>query len=342
MGFLKNSILSTVSQFFSVSNLIHISGENVIFPFYHAISDEYLPHISPLYKPNNIRSFKEDLDFVLKHFQPINMDDFYLHMQGEKIITKPSFHLSFDDGLREIHDIVSPILYEKGIPATVFINSAFVDNKDLFYRYKAALVINKLNHAFVSKQVRKEIEKLLHEINIKESSLQSGILKINYLQQGQIDKIASFMDIDFSDFLQQKRPYLSITELKDLQTKGFSIGGHSIDHPEYVLLDEERQISQTLTSCQYVKEQFTEKRCYFSFPFSSIGIKDSFFSKIQNTIDLTFGVSGINTSHQKRHIERIWMERNPKKAENRIKNAYLVHVIKNSKPLLQKKQSKPS
>ena len=330
MDFLKNAVLSFISNHLDTSNLIRISGQSIIFPFYHAVSDEKLPHISPLYKHKNVQSFQEDIDFLLAHFEPVSLNDFYLHLQGEKIITKPSFHLSFDDGLREVHDIILPILHRKGIPATVFINSAFVDNKDLFYRYKAALVVDRLNHISISRTLKQEIEKLLSEINLPANgTLQSGILKINYLQKEQIDKIASLLELDFLVFLQNKKPYLNSDELKGLQTKGFTIGGHSIDHPLYADLDEETQIVQTLKSCEYVKSNFSEKISCFSFPFSAQGIGDSFFSKISDSVDITFGISGINTSHKGKHIERIWMESYAENAKECIKKAYLVNILKN-------------
>ncbi len=329
MEFLKNKILIAASKCFDISTLIRMSGQNLIFPFYHTISDEYLPYISPLYKHKNVQSFKDDIDFLLKSFQPVSIEDVYLHVQGEKRIIKPSFHLSFDDGLREICDIVLPILYQKGIPATVFVNSAFVDNKDLFFRYKAALIVDKLDHSQVEKQLADKIELLLDEIDLfSKESIQSKMLKINYSQREQIDKIAALLEIDFPAFLQNRKPYLNSSELNSLQQKGFTIGGHSIDHPLYSLLDEDEQIRQTIESCDFVQNKLNEKHRYFSFPFSTQGVKNSFFSKIYGHIDLTFGISGINVSHNRKHIERIGMEFGPNDAKSIIKRSYLGNILK--------------
>ena len=306
MNLLKNTFLSFASNRIGIENLIHISGQHIIFPFYHAVSDEYLPHISPLYKLKNIQSFREDIDFLLKHFQPISIEDLYLHIQGEKKITKPSFHLSFDDGLQEVHDIILPILEQKGIPATVFVNSAFVDNADLFYRYKASLIID------------------------KNKSMKSKVLKIKYHERKLLNDLAQKLDIDFRDFLQKQQPYLTTEQLKTLQTKGFTIGAHSIDHPFYALLDEQEKIKQTLESCKYVKTNFSEKRSCFSFPFSGEGVNHSFFSKVHNSVDFTFGISGIDISKNGKHIERIWMESDAKNTKDYIQKAYLSNILKNA------------
>ncbi|WP_262708643.1 polysaccharide deacetylase family protein [Natronoflexus pectinivorans] len=54
------------------------------------------------------------------------------------------FHLTFDDGLSEIYHETIPILEKKGIPATIFLNTGFIDNKKMFYRFKSSLVIESI------------------------------------------------------------------------------------------------------------------------------------------------------------------------------------------------------
>jgi peptidoglycan/xylan/chitin deacetylase (PgdA/CDA1 family) len=313
-NFLKQHLLPFSASLVSLKQLIRHTGEQVVHVFYHTVSNEYLPHISPLYRFKNVKEFEQDIDFLLKHFQAIDINDVLLHAKKEKTIAKPSFHLSFDDGLSEIYSVVMPILLKKGVPATVFVNSAFADNKDLFFRYKAALIIDKLNR-LSSSQKRDFPDK-------------SEILSIKYPDRCRLDQIASDLALDFNAFLQQKKPYLTVDELKILQQKGFSIGGHSIDHPNYHLLSEEEQVKQTLDSCAYVGKAFSEQHPYFAFPFSSEGVSDAFFENIYQTIDLTFGISGIKTSRNGRHIDRIDMETYGKNAKQCIHRAYATKLLK--------------
>ena len=137
---LKNIIFSSVANCFGTARLTRCAGTDLIFPFYHTVSDEFLPHIHPLYTPKTTKEFSRDLDFLLKHFQPVDMETAFLYCKKEKQLTKPSFHLSFDDGLREVYDIITPILYNKGVPFSVFVNSDFVDNRNLFFRHREVLV----------------------------------------------------------------------------------------------------------------------------------------------------------------------------------------------------------
>ena len=65
-------------------------------------------------------------------------------MQASAGFETPVFHLAFNDGWREFHGFIAPVLLDKGIPATCFLNSALIDNKELFYRFRSNLSIERI------------------------------------------------------------------------------------------------------------------------------------------------------------------------------------------------------
>lgn len=303
-AFVKQQALPFLASLAGLERLIAGTKEPLINVFYHTVSDVYLPHIAPLYRPRNTKEFERDLDFLLQHFQPVDAHEVLLHVRNEKRIEKPSFHLSFDDGLREVYEIAMPVLLRKGVHATVFVNSGFVDNRDLFFRYKAALIAG----------IYPEIEE--------------EVLNINYTERNCLDGRAQESGIYFNDFLQKQQPYLTSGQLKAWKKNGFTIGAHSEDHPQYALIPEAEQVAQTLNSCDFVQKEFAETERYFAFPFSAAGVSDCFFEKIRNSVDLTFGISGIHTAHGGRYTDRIDMETYGKNAEKCIQRAYMTRFLK--------------
>ncbi len=127
-----------------VSTLISLTGRKLILPFYHAVSNQRIPHLANVLNTRDTQTFKKDLEFFLRHFEPVGADTLVHIATGEVPLKKPSFHLTFDDGLKEVITVIAPILKEKGIPATFFVNTGFIGNRDLFYRFKASLLIEKL------------------------------------------------------------------------------------------------------------------------------------------------------------------------------------------------------
>ena len=128
-------IIGNLIPSIAINWLQKASKRYVICPFYHTVSDTPLPHISPLYRHRTEKEFREDMDWFTAHYTPIHWYEIEEYERNKK----PAFCLTFDDGLKEFYTIVAPILEEKKIPCVCFLNSAFVDNKDLMFRYKEAL-----------------------------------------------------------------------------------------------------------------------------------------------------------------------------------------------------------
>ncbi|GHT49357.1 hypothetical protein FACS189440_14970 [Bacteroidia bacterium] len=326
MNKVKNYFFSWIAGRMSTEHLLsRFTHPLLIHPFYHAVTDDYLPHLSPLYKPKNFQKFKNDLDFLGKYFQAVDAEDVLLYTQGEKKLQENAFHLSFDDGLREVYTVVLPYLYRKGIPATVFINNDFVNNETLFYRHKAALIVDVLTKKEISPALSKEIEERI-SIPLKKP-LTAKVLAVQYSQREVLDEIAPLLDIDFEQYLKKQQPYLTTKEIHEMRKKGFTIGAHSVNHSPFAALTEEEQIEQVLDSVAFVKRTAQEQHRYFSFPFTDEGVSGAVFQAIykpsKRSVELSFGITGIGTRYEGRHIARIDMEKYGRDAQEAIHKALL-------------------
>jgi peptidoglycan/xylan/chitin deacetylase (PgdA/CDA1 family) len=268
------------------------SGINVLLPYHHVVSDEYLPHIAGLYQYKNQHQFINDLDWLLKFRSPIHPDELMKAVTENQEIKGKKFLLTFDDGFREIYNIIAPILFKKGIPAIFFINPSFIDNKELFYRCKLSLIIEKMKQ---DKALQQLISK---ELNVNRSAtpdlLRTEILKINYLHKEKADALGQLAGISFQNYLLEKEPFLSEEQISKLVKEGFAFGAHSTDHPHYSLLKETEQLKQTIDSINYVHAITESKLHFFSFPHEDRPVTASFFEKLFLQIDpsrlLLFGV----------------------------------------------------
>jgi Predicted xylanase/chitin deacetylase len=320
---LKEKIFPFIANRIGIERFTNVSEPLIAHPFYHTVSNETRRHISLLYQPKTTKEFEKELDFILSFFQPISITEFYEHTKKEKFLTRHSFHLSFDDGLRDVYETALPILKRKGIPATLFVGSSFVDNKELFFRHKTALLIEKLDMGKISLSAQKEAGKYWKKTN--NDSLRSLILQIKYKDKHLLDDIAGIFEVDFTDFLQKNKPYLMTEELKSMQKQGFAIGSHSIDHPLFSELDKKERSRQLTESINFVKANLGEKYSFFAFPFSDENIEDDFFNELYQYANLSFGIAGMGIHRNNRHIDRIDMEKYGKTAEEAFNKAILKH-----------------
>jgi peptidoglycan/xylan/chitin deacetylase (PgdA/CDA1 family) len=269
-------------------------------PFYHVVSDETLSHILN-YPYRNTSQFEQELDFFLKYYRPVSLKE--LVSGACEFGQRKVFHLSFDDGLCECADVIAPILLRKGIPATFFINTAFIDNKELFHKYKASLILNQLQNG-----QNDEVEKLLRKHNLGGRF----ILKAVISQVKILDEAAQMLGIDFDEFLRKQKPYLTSGQVKKLADAGFSIGAHSHNHPEFGNIPVQDQIEEVKVSIEYVKKLVNPPVSAFSFPFTDSDVPAHVLQTIKNEhiCDVTFGTAGIKKDVFEFHFQRYPAEQN--------------------------------
>lgn len=302
---MKNRFLKTIRPLAAqipLNWLIRLTGQRLFLPFYHTVSRESkLPHIHHLYPLRTLAEFEKEIDFILKHYRPISLQGLFDQLKSGKPLEQNTFFLSFDDGLREIADFISPLLLRKGVPATIFLNANFVDNKDLFFRYKASLIIDHFEKNKISDAQEKKIQKVLQHKNIRQ-----GILEISYQNQKKLEQLATFIDLDFKLFLKQYQPYLNSDQIKSLSQKGFTFGSHSVDHPLYSEISTEEQIRQTKESQRFINKNFPQDIKAFAFPFTDHGVSKKYFDQIrkENIVDISFGTAGLKNDSATFHLQR--------------------------------------
>jgi peptidoglycan/xylan/chitin deacetylase (PgdA/CDA1 family) len=301
-------------------NLLQKSFPNkTIFPFYHTVSDQNLPHINKLYSYRNIKKFKKDIELLLKYYKPISIYDY---LQNNKNNKQKYFVLSFDDGLSQIYDIIAPILTKKGIPAIFFINPDFINNNKMFFKHKISLILNEID------KNPKKLNLLKKEISLKINNI-NDITNINYSNQYYLDLIAKKIELNYYEYLKKYSPYINFAQLSELKKQGFSIGAHSSDHPLFSDLTEKKQLKQISDSVEYVTNNFNEKLRLFAFPYTDYGISKNLFNIIyeKNIVDISFGTAGLKLDHFEKNIQRIPME-NFTSAKKTLKFQYLYFELK--------------
>jgi peptidoglycan/xylan/chitin deacetylase (PgdA/CDA1 family) len=301
-------------------------------PFYHLVSDMDVMHIKNLYSAKKIKEFERDLDFYLKYYVPLSPVELISPIINDRQIKKAGFLLSFDDGLREFNDVIAPILLKKGIPAICFLNSGFIDNKDLFYRYKASILIEAMKkHKSANGSIEK-IKKWVKKENLPFDEDGLFLLKIKYINRSQLDDLAEILGISFRDYLNNHQPYMTKEQIFSLKKQGFTFGAHSIDHPYYSDLSLTQQLNQTIQSIEEISHVFSLNYRLFSFPFTDYAVSREFFNTLyadnSKMVDLTFGSAGLKQDEFNKNLQRIPMETDHFSAEDIIYGEYFYYLFK--------------
>jgi peptidoglycan/xylan/chitin deacetylase (PgdA/CDA1 family) len=83
-----------------------------------------------------------------------------------------------------------------------------------------------------------------------------------------------------------------------------SIGGHSIDHPDFTELSMAEQVHQTLSSVNDLAERFRLDYKAFAFPYNDESLDTALFESISDGVDVSFGTSGPARDEFRMHFQR--------------------------------------
>lgn len=257
---------------------------NVLFPFAHIVSDCPPAHVKHLYDIPTISKFKSDLGYLCRQFKPLQVDELDL-LSGHRAKTTPGrrFILSFDDGMREVYDVVAPILREKGIPALFYLNSATIDNKRMMWRHKVSLLVERFEQGGGPTPPQLRLR--------PGQSVREKLKDLRFCDEAIVDDVAKFLGVDFNDYLRRFQPYLTTDQILRLARDGFEFGGHSDSHPYFHELGIDEQKRQIGLSVDFIRGLGLRCRS-FAFPFHDMGVPMSVFNYMADLgLVLSFGTS---------------------------------------------------
>lgn len=307
-----------------LKSLIVASKQRIVVPFYHKVTSEETTFASYLYAPRKISDFKRDIAVLCKYYKPISMQKLLEVYASKEKMNQNYFHLTFDDGLANFYHVVAPILLEKKIPATIFINSDFVDNKALFYRYKASLL-----YQFYKNSSQKGKLKFYDFFEGKKE-IKEKLFAINFHNTHVLDALAVSINYDFDEFLATEKPYLTTSQIEELIAKGFTVGAHSKSHPLYTDISFQEQIDQTKTCINWLVERFNLDYKVFSFPFTDLNVSKEFFIKLskEKVLEASFGTSGIKKDAFETNFQRLFFEIENQHPESYLLKEYMSYFLK--------------
>jgi peptidoglycan/xylan/chitin deacetylase (PgdA/CDA1 family) len=283
---------------------------DLIVPYYHIVTDERPLHVNGLYNYRNVSTFQADLDFWLRHYIPVGLSDVMEWLDERGSLPKRAVLLTFDDGFREMHDVVAPILHSRGMPAVFFVVSSMLGKAGLCIAQKKCLLVHALSAPRTTDATRREVLCRLRAAGMRPEDAESGLRSVPFRSRRLLDKLAAVLECDLNAYANNVQPYLTVSQVRHLENLGYDVGAHSVDHAPYQELTLAEQINQTLGSARALALAVGKTCRSFAFPHSDAGVGAGFFDAVLESggVRVTFGTSGMLRHFCPRNIERFSME----------------------------------
>ncbi len=202
--------------------------------------------------------FEAQLTFLTKRYNVISLSQLLDQLDAGGPLPERSVVITFDDGWRDNYAYAYPLLQKYGIPATIFLTTAYVGTSKIFWPEE---VIYHFSMVAAGEQVTSEIRDIektqplavLIKRIIKASGLKRTMLldrligKMKYLPQEDREAILVGLrssDARHSSMGEKERVMLDWSEVKEMQSGGISFGSHGVNHELLTMIGSDRVFQQ--------------------------------------------------------------------------------------------------
>lgn len=267
-----NALIPAVSKILPFILIKQILNGCLTSVFYHMVTDRPSPFTKHLYLHRSIDGFKTDLEFFSRNFTFVGFNEILDHFENGTTLPSKAVFISFDDGHREMFDVVAPLLEHYGIPATFFIIAGALDNKALITPHKKSFLIETILKRETS--LSNELYKLFDvDLSSRGYVLADCARKLHsFHDRFVLLETGKLLEIDWDNVLHKYRPYMTTEQISNLSVRGFHIGAHGVDHTKFMWLTQEEREKRIIESLDVIYHTTGEKRIAFSFPNSHSGV----------------------------------------------------------------------
>jgi len=241
---------------------------------YHYVRDlKYSRY--PEIKGLDVALFKEQLQYILKHYNVIKMEELIEAVLENKKLPDNSLILTFDDAYRDHFEFVFPILDELGIQGSFFPPAKAIQEHQV-------LDVNKIHFILASVEDKKQ---LISDIFVqldkyrKEYSLETNeqyyeklaikgrfdtaevIFIKRILQRDLPEKLRNIIvNFLFNKYVSKdesafsRELYMNIDQLKCMVRKGMYVGSHGFDHYWLNTISKEQQQEEVEFSMKFLRK----------------------------------------------------------------------------------------
>ena len=207
----------------ALTSLLSGARHRAVVLTYHRVVDEnelYVDVTQGFITPTQL---EQHVRYLLKRRRPVSL----IEMIEQNLFAQPVFAVTFDDGYGDNYRLAFPVLKRLGVTATVFPTTSAVEEQKWLWWDRLVL----LSEMAVGKHIT------IAELGIDEVvsdrwgffSRVIGKVKRHPQRDELIDGLAA--QVGDADIQPPPEFYLSWEQVRELMAAGWSVGGHTVNHP---------------------------------------------------------------------------------------------------------------
>ncbi|MGH9839810.1 MAG: polysaccharide deacetylase family protein [Blastocatellia bacterium] len=262
----------------------HHAGKVTILCYHRIVADiAHAERETEVGMVTSVETFRRQMELVREHCEVLTLDEAAAVLRGERSITRTAAVITFDDGYRDFYDLAWPVLRELGLPATVFVPTAYIGSGQMLDHDRFYLYVMKARSRGLSLRVplvkaglsAEKVAALCAEVNPLRIYSQ-----LSYLPFALRERSLRCLDDFVGDQQEENLNGFSLLDwemAREMSRAGIFFGAHTDNH--VVLTNEEPQTveREILRSKQALEERLGRPVRHFAYPTGkyNVAVKDA-------------------------------------------------------------------
>lgn len=190
----------------------------------------------------SIANFRKQMEYVAKFFVPVTCHDVLTALDGGRPLPRRAVVITFDDGHSDNYTNAFPVLQSLGVPATVFLSTAYIGSAGTFWFDQITYVLFRASAGLLT------IPGIKTSLNLSDASSrrQAADIVREHLKSLPDEKRRTLIDhiigmlggVNVNSIDVGLSGAMTWDQVREMSRAGIEFGSHAVSHPILAQLDD--------------------------------------------------------------------------------------------------------
>jgi peptidoglycan/xylan/chitin deacetylase (PgdA/CDA1 family) len=196
-----------------------------------------------------VADFEWQMRWIASHMDPVPLADLMRSLDGGHALPLRAVAVTFDDGYRDNHTHAFPVLRACGVPATVFLSTAYIDGTETFWFDQVAYRLHRTGEARVAVPSA-GLELSLGDVASRRAAAARLLEVLKELPEARrlaaLDELVAATGIGRID--DPRGAPLDWAQVSEMRRGGVTFGSHTVTHPILSQVDDGQLLRELAVS----------------------------------------------------------------------------------------------
>ncbi|MFQ5903588.1 MAG: polysaccharide deacetylase family protein [Candidatus Binatia bacterium] len=212
--------------------------------------------------------FEQQIQFLSRRYTIVPLGDIVRRLRQGRKLDPRALAITFDDGYRDNYTRAFPILCHYKVPATFYLTSGCIDNKQILWTTYLRYIMNATRVKELRLTQPERISVDLSAPGAKDDAFKTLVVQMKNISTPRRKELLAAVAerLDVHDTSPLNGIMMNWEEVREMQRHGMSLGAHTVTHPSLPNTSPEEAEREIRGSKEMIEGHLRERVLHFSYP----------------------------------------------------------------------------